>query len=268
MLNTRDLERRWLRYKIKSFVPHAVITFSLAVISTVIYFYFSSSQKLEENFAIANQKTPQLQPQQETTLNNTQSNQVNISAVSNTDSEISSNEQHINTKKVVLKPSLDFMKNIQDSSNGYYERTPQEETFQTQYVASSTSNEAIDEVIVEQVEEEIQDNSKKIVIARETSTQDIQDAEKRFKKNNNPALSLFLSKQYYAKGDYPKSYNYALITNQLDKNNEDSWLVFARSLVKLGKKDSAEKALKEYIKFSHSSNAQLLLDDITTGKFQ
>lgn len=58
------------------------------------------------------------------------------------------------------------------------------------------------------------------------------------------------------------------MTNQLDKNNEDSWLIFSRSLVKLGKPKQATKALSEYIKYSHSNNAEILLNDIATGKFK
>ena len=98
--------------------------------------------------------------------------------------------------------------------------------------------------------------------------QDILDAERRFKQHNSPALSLFLARQYYARKQYKKSYNYALITNQLDKEVEDSWLIFARSLVKLGKKEKAIKTLKEYIRYSNSTNAKLLLSEITNGKFE
>jgi tetratricopeptide (TPR) repeat protein len=277
MLNTRDLERRWLKYKIKSYVPHVIITLSVIVILISLSVYYTSIDSNESIIEEEQKATTPLNKVNEVKTVTVQlkktlkQNIPTISSVIDT-SEVANPEQKRfeSRKKVVLKPSMEFMKNIQGSSDGYYQNTPEEETFNTPYVTTQPT-EVHNEVVIEEstpsVNEEEQE-TKKIVIARETSVQDIKDAEKRFNKNNNPALSLFLAKQYYARGDYSKSYNYALVTNQLDKDNEDSWLIFSRSLVKLGKINLAKKALKEYIKFSHSTNAQLLLDDITTGKFR
>lgn len=285
MLNTRDLEKRWLKYKIKSYIPHVIITLSIILITTSALFFVSSEKQTEilakeyteleipQQQTIATIKTKPIEAKQ-TDIKDAPS----IASVMDTEIKVIPEPMPQTNKRVVLQPSLDFMKKIQDSSDGYYKKTPKVQTFDTAYVAPQTihkkkepktTNTAVDveEVVVEETPVTTQ-KAKKIVIARETSIEDIKDAEKRFKKNNNPALSLFLAKQYYARGDYSKSYNYALITNQLDKDNEDSWLIFSRSLVKLGKTKLAKKALNEYIKFSHSSNAELLLDDITTGKFQ
>jgi hypothetical protein len=277
MLNTRDLERRWLKYKIKSYIPYAIITLSVIVILISLSVYYTSINSSEPGIAEEQKTTMLANKVKEVKTVTAQPKKILKKDVPTISSVIDTSEvaipiqkQSESRKKVVLKPSMDFMKNIQDSSEGYYQNTPDEKTFNTPYVTTKPA-EVRDEVVVEEttpVVHEEQQEAKKIVIARETSVQDIKDAEKRFNKNNNPALSLFLAKQYYARGDYSKSYNYALITNQLDKDNEDSWLIFSRSLVKLGKIDLAKKALKEYIKFSHSSNAQLLLDDITTGQFR
>lgn len=280
MLNTRDLERRWLKYKIKSFIPHVVISVSIIVISTSIALYLVSDHT-EKSIAIENNKietsnqntVPATQLSKKTEIKDTPT----IASVIETEIAPVTEPTPLLTKKVVLKPSLDFIKKIQESSDGYYKKTPKVQTFNTPYadakpvhtVQKNTTQQTVEaeDVVVEETPVKTE-KAKKIVIARETSIQDIKDAEKRFKKSNSPALSLFLAKQYYARGDYSKSYNYALITNQLDKNNEDSWLIFSRSLVKLGKVKLAKKALNEYIRFSHSSNAELLLDDITTGEFQ
>jgi hypothetical protein len=275
MLNTRDLERRWLKYKIQSYIPHAIITLSVIVILISVSVYYTSidsnkpviAEEQKTTVPVNNTKEIKTVAMQPTQI--VKQNVPTISSVIDTTKVTQPiQEQSISTKKVVLKPSMEFMKNIQDSSEGYYQNTPEEETFNTPYVTTKPAE--VRNEVIEESEPTVSEpeEAKKIVIARETSVQDIKDAEKRFNKNNNPALSLFLAKQYYARGDYSKSYNYALVTNQLDKDNEDSWLIFSRSLVKLGKTDLAKKALKEYIKFSHSSNAQLLLDDITTGKFR
>ncbi len=96
----------------------------------------------------------------------------------------------------------------------------------------------------------------------------LQEITKRFKKTNNPILSLFLAKQYYKRKEYYKAYNYALITNQIDSTIEESWIVFAKSLVKLGKKEKAIQTLRAYIASSRSTKAEILLNNILTGKFK
>ncbi|QOP40915.1 CDC27 family protein [Sulfurimonas marina] len=282
MLNTRDLERRWLKYKIKSFLPHTVITVSIVIITISVSVYISSdhqeklASKEQKNITNTTGKTivdpiNEIKPKVQQTI-------PAITSVIDTKVEPIVQIVPKENKKVVLQPSLDFIKNMQESTGGYYKSTPQEQTFNTSYVTESPKKKVIKKktetttVNVEKIDIEesnsVSKEENKIVIARKTSLQDIKDAETRFKKNNSPALSLFLAKQYYSLGDYSKSYNYALVTNQLDKENEDSWLIFSKSLVKLGKVQLAKKALKEYIKFSHSSNAELLLDDITTGEFR
>jgi tetratricopeptide (TPR) repeat protein len=107
-----------------------------------------------------------------------------------------------------------------------------------------------------------------ITIERRDSQNDIKEIIARFKKNNNPALSLFVAKKYYELGNYEQAYNYSLITNSINNDIEESWLVFAKSLVKLNRKEMAIKTLKEYIKYSHSGNARILLNDIESGKFK
>ena len=109
--------------------------------------------------------------------------------------------------------------------------------------------------------------SNQMVIQRDDDMKDIQDVIARFKKNKNPALSLFVAKRYYKIGNYQQAYNYALITNELDNNIEDSWLIFAQSLYKLDQKDMAIKTLKTYIQESSSVKAKITLDQMEKGTF-
>ena len=41
MLNTRELEKRWLKHKIKSYIPHVVITLSTITIILVIFAFIN-----------------------------------------------------------------------------------------------------------------------------------------------------------------------------------------------------------------------------------
>jgi tetratricopeptide (TPR) repeat protein len=104
-----------------------------------------------------------------------------------------------------------------------------------------------------------------MVIERDDSMKDVQDVIARFKKNKNPALSLFVAKRYYSAGNYQQAYNYALMTNELNSNIEDAWLIFAKSLYKLGQKDMAIKTLKAYIQQSGSVKAKITLQHMQSG---
>jgi len=56
--------------------------------------------------------------------------------------------------------------------------------------------------------------------------------------------------------------------NDINKEIESSWIIFAKSAVKLGKKRQAINSLNQYISKSHSSSAKILLDEIRSGKFR
>ena len=45
MIDTRDLEKRWIKYKIKSYIPHAVILISVVIIISVVLFLINSNVK-------------------------------------------------------------------------------------------------------------------------------------------------------------------------------------------------------------------------------
>lgn len=88
----------------------------------------------------------------------------------------------------------------------------------------------------------------------------------KFEKTNNIIFALMLAEEYYLAQDYKESNKWALIANQLDADNEKSWLWFAKSKVKLGQKEDAIVALKAYIKNNKSKTAQTLLNQIYLGE--
>ncbi len=91
---------------------------------------------------------------------------------------------------------------------------------------------------------------------------DIHEIEERFKNNSNPNLGLYIAHYHYNHGNYTEAYNYALKTNAINSTMDESWLIFAKSLVKLGKEDQAKKTLQLYISNSNSENAKSYLDTL------
>lgn len=276
MLNIIELESRWVKYKIKSYLPHLTILISLIVITVLILSFTqnssikSSSEKATKREKVTIIHTPVVITQPEVVIKEEKKvikqQVIREKQVKPIIVPIHKNI-HTNLK---LSPSLDFMKKMQNSVQPYYMN---DRTNSNDYILQDTH---VSPVVTESVTSDqlqvktssVEPTIKKISIKRQNTQNDIHDIIKRFKNNNNPALSLFVAKKYYELGNYQQSYNYALITNKINQEIETSWIIFTKSLVKLGKKDKAISTLKKYIKQSHSSGAQILLDEIRTGKFQ
>ena len=297
MLDVRELERQWLRYKIKRYLPYGVLSISLLLIAVVLAnIDFSKKSELPQEAQKELRKTTSAAKQiaQEKKNNTTTVALSKPSVIQSEPAQIQPpNEQtapaaissHPLSKKKptiytsiprtaepskILKPSMDFLRKMKDNSvlpesGPIAPPKPQASYYSTTQSSSPSNNE--NKMEEKQQTKEAQKTKVEIKISK-TSKKELQDIIKRFKKNNNPVLGVFIAKKYYEMKDYHKAYNYALITNQIDSTIEDSWIIFAKSLVKLGQKERAIKTLKAYIKTSHSSKAKILLDNILTGKFK
>ncbi len=272
MLNIHQLERRWLKYKIKSYLPKAIFA-SLVVVLLIlssIYLPFEKSKKTE---------TAQINE-----LNMTENKPRPIAAVEekllNEDEiEVPKNTQALPPKtretSLVLKPSLRFMDKIEEDVSSYVATEYIEpETIKERPVLQNkvqTSPDIYDQGLATRSDPEPKaDKEEKtmLTITKQEDESDLKDIIRRFKNNKNPALSLFIAKRYYSAKQYQKSYNYALMTNEIDQNIDESWIIFSKSLVKLGQHELAINTLKAYLKTSKSTAAEVLLRSIETGDFR
>jgi tetratricopeptide (TPR) repeat protein len=103
-------------------------------------------------------------------------------------------------------------------------------------------------------------------IIKTTSVSAYKDVENRFYESHDIDDSLFLAKSYYKRGEYKKSEYWAVETNKINNNIEESWIIFIKSKVKLGNKNEAIRILNSYIKRSNSGKAKNLLYKIKKGK--
>ncbi len=271
MLNIHDLERRWLRYKIKSYLP--LVGASVFVIAGVIALnLFLPFTPLKTEKAPLITRTPQNFEKEVLTIQKETVTSA-IEVPENTDNHYNENTSvaysvQLKPKEtLVLKPSLHFMDNIEDGISPYIQDEYIKQTTSTPENTTLNTQESIE---IPTLTNELVPKSKKssLSITRHQEKDDLKDVIRRFKKNKNPALSLFIAKRYYADGKYQKSYNYALMTNEIDKNIEESWIIFAKSLVKLGQHELASNTLKSYLKTTKSSAADVLLRKIEGGTFR
>lgn len=258
MIDVIALEKKWKIYKIKSFIPYIIIFVSSIVILLVLLFFFD-------------RKNNEVNEKNITTINTPINNSVIIELpkikkevvqVKNDDYISKEKETDVAKKTVIISPSMDFMKKIEPNIMGFYSKEKDRLDDHKNVIAEKKVSEIND---VEIVDKKVVNS---VIIKRKDSYNDILEVVKRFNKNNNPALSLFIAKKYYELGNYSKSYDYALVTNDINSEIESSWILFAKSLVKLNKKEKAIIVLTRYIEHSNSNKAMLLLNDIKMGVFR
>lgn len=92
------------------------------------------------------------------------------------------------------------------------------------------------------------------------------EIEKRFRMGHDTDDSLFLAKSYYQRKNYKKAEYWALQTNKVNENIEESWLIFAKAKAKQGHKNEAIHILTVYIERTHSIEGKVLLDKIKRDK--
>jgi len=273
MINVIDLENRWVKYKIKSYIPHAVIVSSLIIILILSLLISTDDEKtIQTNDINISTKTKPLIEQEirkepaKPTKSIEPKSQKKEEFRKNETIEIKKNKTPEIKKKMILSPSLDFIRDMQNDTLPYYEseNATTETTAKNETKVTAQKN----EIKVKSLSTPVKTKTSSISISRQDTQEDINQVIKRFKVNNSPALSLFIAKKYYELGQYNKSYNYALITNGINSNIESSWIIFAKSLVKLNEKEMAIKTLKTYYDHSGSNKAKILLDEIITGKFK
>ena len=96
--------------------------------------------------------------------------------------------------------------------------------------------------------------------------EEIADLEEKFKDTQDPNDSLAIAKFYYKKGNYKKAETWAVNTNNIDGDLEDSWLIFAKSRAKQGFRTDAIKVLQTFFDESNSRKAKNLLDKLRRGE--
>lgn len=289
MLNVHELERSWLRYKIKHTLPYAVAGVAVITLSVAALWYLSldrpDTKESQETISASSQPVdrPKLAQRPPVPVAQTAPTKpVPALAVSTPPEREIENSVSVSTQKVarpqgqtkvLIKPSMGFLETFKHPPKRLVqEPEPQKNVTQTTTLSTSLSTQAPVSTPVKKVDPPVQNTPtlssstpSNISITARQDEKDIQDVIKRFKKNKNPALSLFVAKRYYELGRYQKAYNYALITNDINSEIEDSWLIFARSLVRLDQRKMAIKALNSYIDDSDSARAKILLDDIKHG---
>ncbi len=269
MLNVQELERQWIRYKVKHYFPLiGAIFVGIVVLVLILLWWLTPKEETPPQKPVLTQPAPKIEPKpvvaSKPTPEPTAPTQEVVSQ---------QNMQSAPSKKksISLSPSMDFINHItptQAQPSPVKESLPTVESVEQPVVVEHQNipqpqQPIADTVSTPQKAEALERSA--IVIDTHEDEQDIQDVLERFKNNKKPALSLFAAKRYYAIGKYREAYNYALITNELNSKIEESWLIAAKSLVRLKKREDAIRLLEQFIDTTQSVRAKILLDQIRNG---
>jgi len=226
MLNIQNLERRWLKYKIKSYSPYILGVVALLTLLIAVAFSKNDIQREPKETALS---------------------------PSNPTPEASS---------TLLEPSMDFIRSFQTAAPS---NEPPKATLQKN---AQPVREPLPIPKLVTIPPPDLSDEKSFSLNRNESKLDIETLERRFKETSNANLGLFIARYHYDHGNYSEAYNFALKTNSISNKIEESWIIFAKSLVKLGRAEQAKKTLQFYITDSNSEAARALLDTIERGTFK
>ena len=105
-------------------------------------------------------------------------------------------------------------------------------------------------------------NLNKFQIQSSDSEISVDELTAKFDKSNSSDIAVLIARRYYDIKDYKNSEKWALIANELDSNNEESWIIFAKSKYNLKQKDDAISVLKIYNDKANSSSVEDLMRQI------
>lgn len=74
-------------------------------------------------------------------------------------------------------------------------------------------------------------------------------------------IAIYIAKQYYFNNMFKEAGIWAKRANQHDRDKEDAWILYAKSVYAMGDKQKGKKILNIYLQYKESAKAELLLSE-------
>ncbi|HIP51375.1 MAG TPA: hypothetical protein EYG94_04720 [Campylobacterales bacterium] len=278
MHKVEELESRWFNYKVKQIISPAIKVSSLYLLLAGSYYVYSNKSDMLMFLTPSRGMTNVLGVSIE--VNNSIIEKTTIvknEAVENKE-EIIKKEEVSAVPKIIEKIALIPIVPVIDMEKE--ERIPETKRVKSVKRVKSTNRtktvrakknayltaKELDVIGKSKQRIEVVPRKTKKMNFTSTSSNYLETMKNKFSKSNSPRDALLVAKTYYKNAEYSKSEKWALSANKLDNSLEDSWLFFAKSKAKLGKKKEALKILVSYYKKSQSKKAKRLIGQIQTGR--
>ena len=296
-----ELERKWRVYdkqrkgskvnKDKKYQTYMLVALLAASVTTasLVFFYFedvsiniaknTSSATYEIKDAKVDQvKKPEIIINEDLSnasvvnLNDTtQEPALNDNSIKN-EQEASSSSESINDMERTLAQNDDIkpVQESQDSNLDLAENTSKEVTNIRQQVLFKAPSEEIINLGIDNANLKSGnsiDSQKGFKFEIQSSNLDmsVDELKTKFDKSNSSDLAVLIAKKYYDIEDYKSSEKWALIANELNSENEESWVIFAKSKYNLGQKYDAVKVLRIYNDKANSKEIEDLIKHIESN---
>jgi len=270
MVNTRQLEKKWYKYKTKK--VFSVLAFLLLLILLPLGAYYTYTQYLEKKNKSAIEEKEILKNREP--INKVMETE-KIKKIEPIEKVELPEKEGVSLEPVI--PIIDMEKEERKKSHSVSHKKTHVVSRKKSHVSSpkkSTSKHVKAKKSAYLTENELKTINNTALDSRKlkkinmttTSVNYIETIKKKFISTKKPREALLLAKAYYAKRDYIQAEEWALRANKLNNKLDESWLLFAKSKAKLGKRDEALKILVSYYRKSHSSSAKALIEKIKTGR--
>jgi len=264
MYDIPELEKKWKKYKRnkikKPIVVSTISIILLAGVGLIATTYLNKNSS--DNSSVVKKSNKNTETTSQNSNSNTNLNSNNNQAVKENISK-KSNEASIVIEKIDSKGNP--LINTKPSSDN------EEANIDLSKAVIIKPNVPDDEIRVIGFDNKNNNNSKSDILIPKSSTEEINKREEianledKFKESQDPNDSLEVAKYYYKIKNYKKAETWAVNTNNLDGDIEESWLIFAKARAKQGKRVDAIKVLQTFYDETNSPKAKKLLDKLRKG---
>ncbi len=245
MYDIPELEKKWRKYKRnqikKPLIYTAIVAVLLGGITILAVTYINKSSKLPVQAAAKSSTVQQQQPQQQAVQVKKDEPAMEIKKISSVSQQQANDNNGIDLSKAeIVKPNV-----------------PDDEIrvigFDSDKEKKKIKKKYEDILIPKQSAKDIQEK------------EEMAQLEEEFKNTQDPQTSLKLARYYYKIGNYKKAEDWAVATNNIDGDIEESWLIFAKARAKQGFRTDAIKVLQSYYDETKSEKAHNLLVKLRKG---
>ncbi|KEA46383.1 hypothetical protein CR66_00540 [Campylobacter mucosalis] len=105
----------------------------------------------------------------------------------------------------------------------------------------------------------------KIKIKMDDAKDSKHSQKEQFSQTKDIQTALSIAQEYLDKKDYTNALEWSLHANEIDKQNKQSWIIFATAKYHLGQKQDALRALRTYNSDKNHKDINLLIRQIQNG---